>query len=298
MKKAIPILVFALVITLGISAQVTTDPVTAVPDSTVHKKTWFNNFQIRWIPEIYGERVFPFHNRAFSKLPYGMNQYMYPTKAGWGTFGDFNINAPGINNYSYRILGIYYKERVGVEFNAYGYGAAVDPQPFKDYMRSAYPNYYRNDSAELKYNRFSFTGLQVGLAYEMKWNGLIIIPKFLVGFASLRDSGNYWRLKEKGSNNFINYRVERYETSSPLNSYHLQLRVAKRIHLGKGRTSLELGLKTEYVLSAKKPLVMKITEEAYGKPATIDEVNVRTRYQSFAIGLYTTLFVKSRYVNL
>lgn len=228
-----------------------------------------------------------------------MNQYMYPTKAGWGTFAPFNINEPGINNYCYRILGIYYKERIGLEFNAYGYGAAVDPKPFKNYMQQTqYPNYYRNDSAELKYNRFSFTGLQVALAYEMKWKGLVIIPKFLVGFATIRDSGNYWRLKEKGSNAFINYRVERYESSSPLSSYHVQLKVAKRIHLGKGRTSLEVGLKTEYLLSAKKPLVMRITEEAYGKPATTNEVTVRTRYQSFAVGLYTTLFVKSKYVNL
>lgn len=119
-----------------------------------------------------------------------------------------------------------------------------------------------------------------------------------MGLASIRDSSQDWRLKEKGSNAFINYRVERYESSSPLSSYHVQLRVAKRIHLGKGRTSLELGLKTEYLLSAKKPLVMKITEEPYGKPATTQTVTVRTRYQSFAVGLYATLFVKSRYVNL
>ena len=39
-------------------------------------------------------------------------------------------------------------------------------------------------------------------------------------------------------------------------------------------------------------------EEGDGKPATTNEVTVRTRYQSFAVGLYTTLFVKSKYVNL
>jgi hypothetical protein len=134
MKKAIPVLLFALVISQAIRAQSTTDAPAASPDSTIHKKTWFDNFQIRWIPEIFGDRVFPFHNKAFSNLPGGMDQYMYPTKAGWGTFAAFNVNGAGINNYCYRILGIYYKERVGLEFNAYGYGAAVDPQPFKNYM--------------------------------------------------------------------------------------------------------------------------------------------------------------------
>jgi hypothetical protein len=284
--KPVIIILFALVTTESIYAQ--------SDSSTVAKSHWYNAFQLRLIPEVFFDRVFPFRNPTLSTIPYGMDHYMYPTKAGFAS----DFGSTYIHNYCFRIFGLYYKERIGLEFNVYKYGAQIDQQPFKDFLQTKFPNYYRSDLQSRRITTFTFGGVQVGAAYEAKWKGLIVVPKFLLGFAHLRDSGDNWRLKEKGSNQFINYHVEYFDASRHQNSYHLQLRVAKRIHLGKGRTSLEMGLKTEYVLSSKKHWVMQITEEPYGQPVKTEEVEVRTRYQSFAIGVYTALFIKSKHVNL
>jgi hypothetical protein len=256
------------------------------------KTHWYNKFQVR-LPDIYIERVFPTRNKDFSSLPYGMNQYMYPTKADIGSFGQFGK----MNNYSFRILGLYYKERIGLELCASGYGARIEEQPFKDYLQTKFSNYYASDSQIAETNRFSFTGFKIGLAYEMNWKGLLIIPKFFVGFEKLQDSGNTWRFKEKGSNQFTNYMIKYHENRGPQNSYRIELRLAKRIHLGKGRTFFEAGLKTEYLISGKKQLQLQIVEEAYGKPATKQNLVVSTRYQSFATGVYVNLFFKSKHLK-
>jgi hypothetical protein len=259
---------------------------------TGRKTHWYNNFQLR-IPEFYIERVFPIRNKDFSSLPYGMNHYMYPTMAEIGSFGQLNK----LNNYSFRILGLYYKERIGLEFCASGYGARIAEQPFKDYLQTKFSNYYASDSQIAEINRFSFTGFKIGLAYEMHWKGLLIIPKLFVGFEKLQDSGNTWRFKEKGSNQFTNYTIRYQENNWPQNSYRVELRLAKRIHLGKGRTYFEVGLKTEYLVSGKKQLQLQIIEEAYGKPATKQNLAVSTRYQSFATGVYVNLFFKSKHLR-
>lgn len=257
------------------------------------KTHWYNKFQFR-IPEFYIERVFPTRNKDLLSSPYGIGEYMYPTKTEIGSFGQFNR----LSNFSFRMVALYYKERIGLEFCASGYGACIAEQPFKDYLQTKFSNYYTIDSQNIQNNTFSFTGFKIGLAYETKWKGLLIFPKFFVGFEKLQDSGNTWRFKEKGSNQFTNYTIKYHDNSGPQKSYRMELRVAKRIHLGKGRTFLEVGLKAEYLVSNKKKLQFHIVEEPYGKPATFQNLTINTRYHSFGAGVYTALFLKSKHVNL
>jgi hypothetical protein len=153
-------------------------------------------------------------------------------------------------------------------------------------------NYYRSGSQQ-------FSGLQYGLAYKHHWKGLVIEPKFILGFEKLQSGlGNTWLFKEMGSNQFTEYEVNYWDSSRNNRSYHFQLRLAKRFKTS-GKENpvwLEFGLKTEYLFAAQRQLFLQVTEKPYGKPTITDSYLLPMRYRSFAVGLFFTVYLKGGHI--
>ncbi len=264
-------------------------PQAASDSPTLQKAAWYDNFRFRF-PEFIYDRVFPFRIPSFSTLPYGMNQYMYPTKPEAGFF------APFTNNFSFRWLGLFYKDRIGLEVYSGGYGASVDMRGFNNYLQAKFPNHYSSDTLNMESNSYTFTGPQYGIAYKLHWKGLVLESKFILGFETMQSNGGAWIFKEMGSNQFTEYQVTERDSTRHQSSYHFQLRMAKRFRLGAHPTWYEIGLKTEYIESSPNVLLLHISEKPYGQPETDEDLQLRTRFRSFTVGLFFTVYLKNSHI--
>lgn len=137
---------------------------------------WYEALRFR-APELIVDRYFPFKNRAFAGLPNPMDLYMYPVTGEYGNNGFTNYH-------SFRLIGLFYKDRIGVELYTGGFGARVKEQAFNDYLAAKFPNGYNNMSNYHRHD-YVFSGWQYGLAYKHHWKGLILEPKFILGFEKM-----------------------------------------------------------------------------------------------------------------
>jgi hypothetical protein len=264
---------------------------TAAPDSTVHKTYWYHAIRLRF-PEFILDYVHPYRERSFAGLPNGLDKFMYPTHNEGGYFAPFG------DNYRFRWIGLFYKDRIGLEMYTGGYGANVDINPYEEYLKAKFSGYYKKDYYYSS-GRQQFAGIQYGLAYKHHWKGLVIEPKFILGFEKLRsDNASTWFFKEMGSNQFTEYEVKYWDSSHNNRSYHFQLRLAKRFKTsGKEYPVwLEFGLKTEYIMAARKELYLQVTERPYGKPEIVEGVPVPMRYRSIAFGMFFTVYLKNGHI--
>lgn len=265
--------------------------VEAVLDTSVQKTYWYHNWRLR-LPEFIFDRVFVIKDRSLLTFPDAMGQYMYPVNGG------FQYMVPSTNNWSLRLIGLFYKDRIGLELYTGGYGGKIDDQAF---LQAKFPNYY-GSTAENSYNaygsenRYYYWGWQYGLAYKQHYKGFVLEPKFILGFEKLRSAVNIWTLKEKGSNQFMGYEVDT-DDSRKRPSYRLQMGLAKRLRVKNPEPWwFEIGLRTQYTMSAKRNINMHITETPYGKPQTVQDVVLPIRFRSFAVGLFFTVYLKNAHL--
>ena len=264
--------------------------VQAVLDTPVQKTHWYHNIRLR-IPEFILDYVHPYRESSFAGLPNGLDKFMYPFHDGAGFFAPFS------SNYRFRLIGLFYKDRIGLEMYTGGYGADVDIKPFEDYLQARFPNHY-NINNYYRSGRRQFSGLQYGLAYKHHWKGLVIEPKFILGFERFQGDESKWVFKEMGSNQFTEYEINYWDSTRNNRSYHFQLRLAKRFKTwGKEYPVwLEFGLKTEYLFTAQRQLYIQATEKSYGKPAIVDGYLLPMRYRSFAFGMFFTVYLKGGHI--
>jgi hypothetical protein len=265
--------------------------VQAVPDTTVQKTHWYHAIRLRF-PEFIFDRVFVIKDHSLVNFPDAMGLYMYPVKGG------FQYIVPATNNWNFRLIGLFYKDRIGLELYTGGYGGKTDYQPF---LQAKFPNYYgsKEDNVNNPYdseNRYYYWGWQYGLAYKHHWKGFVLEPKFILGLEKLRSATNSWIMKEKGSNQFTEYEVFT-EDSRKRASYRLQMRLAKRFYIkSENPWWVELGVKTEYAMAAKSNINMHVVETPYGKPPIEQDVVVPIHYRSFAVGLFFTVYLKNAHI--
>ena len=267
--------------------------VQAVLDTTGQKTHWYHAIRLRF-PEFILDYVHPFRERSFAGLPNGLDKFFYPVHDGAGFF------APFTSNYSFRLIGLFYKDRIGLEMYAGGYGAKASINSYEEYLQAKFPGYYNtNDYYYYRSSSLQFSGLQYGLAYKHHWKGLVIEPKFILGFEKWQSSWyNKWLFKEMGSNQFTEYEVNYWDSSRNNRSYHFQLRLAKRFKTS-GKENpvwLEFGLKTEYVMAPRRELYIQVTEKPYGKPTITDGALVPVRYRNFTVGMFFTVYLKNGHI--
>jgi hypothetical protein len=283
--KPVLILLIALISVQELDAQTGANDQSGLQDSLTSKK-WYHVIRFR-LPEFIFDYVLPFRERSFAALPNGMDKYMYPTKKEVGFF------APFTNNYSFRLIGLFYKDRIGLEFYTGGFGAKVDGQPFERFLQAKFPDHYKNGFLNQDY---TFSGWQYGLAYKHHWKGLVVEPKFILGFEKMQSTHNKWIFKEIGSNQFTEYEANYWDSSRNNRSYHLQLRLAKRFYTGGLVPWLEFGLKTEYIMAAKRQLYLQVIESSYGKPRIEEGMTLPMRYRSFTIGFFFTVYLEKGHI--
>ena len=259
---------------------------TKTADSTHHKrfeklKPFLTKFSIG-LPDIHFEYCVPFKKTGNENLPYGMDKYFGVPKSETG------FDFPFGNNFNFRIIAIYYKDKLGVEFYYGGFGGIVPMNDFAQYLEKKYPNHYISDDYSImnKGKDYDFKGVQFGITYKIHLKSFIIEPKFKIGFET-QYAYNYepYVFKEIGTNNFTEYQIEeRVTTRKPEHSYHAQLNVGKRITLfkrAKRPFTFEAGIKGEYIY-APYSLNVKVNEHTYGMPIVSNQFDITNAYKMYS----------------
>lgn len=250
------------------------------------RHTIFRNFSIG-LPVLYSGYGLSAQSNKTGNLPGGMNFYLKEVRS------TSEALLPVTPNYSFRVLALYFKDKIGLELSYAGYGAYTRRDAYNGYLADRYAGYYMNEHNG-KEGVYSFNGWRYGLMYKFHYRGLIIEPKLMVGFEKGPASGHtdQWYFKEMGSNQFTDLEIK---TTYPerKSSYHAQLNIAKQYGLKYGKVRGETGLYTAY-LYAPYRFSISIKEAPYGHPETVTKVDFEDVFRQFRFGLYTIFYLRNR----
>ena len=226
-------------------------------DNDSVKRPFIKNFNLSTAWFEYGY-YFPIHEKNLLKLPYGMSHYFYDMK-GTTASGFFS-------------LGLYYKEKLGVEVLYRQYDANADAEDFTNYISELYPGYYVPPLITTYY--FSLNDIQYRLCYRIPLKRFTLEPKFQLGINDYKSYGSSFTLKEKGSNQYISYNITNVNLNKNNFSYHFILNASKRFNPFKSRLKIETALKLEYMMVPTN-YQYTIEQISYGKPPVYNVLNVK-----------------------
>lgn len=248
----------------------------AAKDST--KQSFFRQLNISTIWFELGTSI-PFKEKKINSLPCGMDKYLNKLKGGDMSAGFFS-------------LGLYYKDKIGVEFVLFRNSNYVAyPTEFNNYLSVKYPNNYIKN---IWGHSYSIRGKAYRICYKYHLKYFQIEPKIQLGFNNYINSDESAIFKEKGSNEFIEYSIKKESLKKTTIDYHLIIDVSKRVHFKSlGRTNVEFGVKTE-VMMVPTSYRYTITETPYGMPEIKNEVIVKQNNPAWGIEAVVRLFFKKQ----
>ncbi len=259
-----------------------------VPADSVSKpkSRFFNNFTIG-LPMSGINYCNPLKEKALGNLPESYKWYMCNAK---NTVGAIPLL---YTNYSIRFFGLFYKDKIGMEFYWNGFGANIDNDHFSKYLEARYPGYYISANQEevnkiADYKR-AFSGPEIVAGYLCHIHTFIISPKLGLGFESQKINMDHslTMLKDVNSNQFIEYSIDQSLVKKSFqHSYHAQLSISRRF--GKGVFKPEAGIKLEYIY-APYDMQVRITEQPFSQPATITEFQFHSAFQMIKMGIFANL---------
>lgn len=238
------------------------------------KKSFIKNFNISTVWFEYGA-VIPIHESHLRDLPNGLNHYL------------FNTN--GEMAYGFFSLGLYYKERFGVEVLFRHSGFYVEGNDYRNYIAELHPDYYV--PAVISTDYYSFEKLQYRICYRFYFKHFFLEPKFQLGINDYTDYDDVFSIKEKGSNQFISYRITKQNLRKNNFSYHFILNTSKRFDPFESIFKVEAGVKFEFMM-VPTSYNYTIEEKPYGKPAIINQVHVKQLHPALGIEAFVYFFFK------
>src|SRR5215217_8619437 len=196
----------------------------SIQDTTRKRsRSTFRNFSIGF-PVWYSGYCLSSQGNKAGTLPSGMNYYLKDVKSTSESF------FPITHNYNFRLLALYFKDKIGIEVFYSGYGGPVERDGFDTYLANRYAGYYIQSILFSGKNEiYSFNGWRFGLTYKFHYHHFIVQPELMIGFEK-GTSGvqtDYWQLKEIGSNQFTDLRINTFYPERK-NSYHAQLNIARQ----------------------------------------------------------------------
>jgi hypothetical protein len=232
-------------------------------DST--KKSFIKNFNISTVWFEVGH-FFPIHEKHLLDLPYGMDKYLYNTK--------------GETSYGFLSLGLYYKEKYGIEVLYRHVGFNVEGDDYRNYIVEQHPDYYVPKTLPIGF--YSFDKFEYRICYRHYFKHFFLEPKFQFGINDYTNYDDAFSIKEKGSNQFIQYTITKENLRKNNFSYHFILNVSKRFNPFKNVLKIETALKLEFMM-APTYYSYTIEEKPYGQPAVINNLNVKQLHPAIGI---------------
>ena len=266
----------------GCNAQTITDTSRAIQHRSVGRMLR-DDVRFR-LPPLEMTYSIPVKNKSFLGLPYGLDKFMYNIQPGPCSILTY------ANDFRLRLAALYYKDRVGVEWYFGGFGGGVNVDDFNNYLNARFPGYTLGPINYLPPS-LSFFGQRFGLAYKMHLKKYVIEPKAQYGFETLSLAPYNYRLKENGSNQFIEYQVSQQQTDKNGHSYHAELNLARRFFIKPGPHFIEAGVRGEYLYSPYA-LRFTMTQQPYGAPATINTLDWKGNFSAWEFGLYAAYFIR------
>jgi len=214
--------------------------------------------------------VFPFRDESLlDDLPYGMSEFNYYTRQG-GTFNMFGLS-------------VYFKKKIGLEYLFFAnYNVNLDESHYAQYIESQFPNHYVTTSSIG--GGYNLSSKAIRLCYQKHFRHFFIEPKLQLGINSVTVQGEFLRMKEKGSNHYIDYSVTHKNNNKSSNSYHALMCAGKRFNIPESHVAFELNLMTGFYI-APTDVTYTIETDPYGMPATTNEVTIKSTKSGFHLGL-------------
>lgn len=220
-------------------------------------------------------RSIPLQQKKISTLDNGLDLYMKDIQ------GEMFFGSLG--------LSITYKNKFGIEGLICYYSAGSQDNEFNSYLAEKYPNHYIP-----KGFRYSYSIGNVGLRlfYRKNFKHFFIEPKFQICFNGFENNYSSFRMKEMGSNQYIQYSIE-HEILGLKNSYHLMFIVAKSFTLHDLGVKFMVGLSGELMICPIRETVT-ITEQPYGMPAISNQQTFSLYYPTFTPALSLRAYFMNR----
>ena len=251
-----------------------------------HRSGWqvfLDNFRLRF-PTIEVNYAIPVKNKSLLGLPYGMDKFMYHTKPAIASWSLSN------ESYSFRLLALYYKDRVGVEWYTDAFGGSLNLDDYNAWLVQQFPGYTIRTFPYFG-SSLLFSGQRVGIAYKMHLKSFIIEPKAQWGFEALSLAPENYLFRQNGSNQFTEYQVARRQTNNNAYSYRGQIFFAKRFFSKKSTRIYEAGIKGEYIY-APYALQFTLTQKPYGMPVQVHQFDWKGSFTEWGFGVYGAFYLR------
>ena len=239
------------------------------------KNHFFDDLSISFI-WFEAEALYPIKESHLKSLPSGMSQLLYNSKGGFSAdfFG----------------LSFYYKNRYGIELMLLDYSEiGSDESSFVNYLTDKYPNNYVDDNY---WGAGYVSGglLAYRLCYRHPLKYFQITGKLQLGINNIEVYNELKTFKEKGTNQFIEYSIEKENLKRTTIDYHFIVDLSKQFNIG---IPIELGLKSEFTLIPSL-YEYTISETPYGKASLINTMTLKQNHPSWGIGIVVRLMIKTR----
>lgn len=248
-------------------------------DSFAQSTAKTRDFSVTLSPVELGGLI-PFKNGAENSLPGPIHAFIHKKK-------------PNVHTNVLR-LGLLYKSKYGIEaFYNFSMGLEYRDSGIENYLTQSYPAYEKPKTSPASYPNYSasWKGWQAAVFYRIRLKQhLYLEPKFQVGFETYRQGDAAYYLKEKGSNQFIEYFINVESPKKLTPSFHYILNTSWLLNPNSQNIKFELGLKAEYLMMNVN-LDYTITQSPYGMPDQIEQHHV---WQPVS-GLILALYMKMRY---
>lgn len=224
-------------------------------DSSDFAKNHKINFCFTWFEA--GASI-PLKEKKLQDLPYGMNHYLYNPKTNLAVcfFG----------------IGLYYKNHLGITVIYSMQDYSVPDGNYKNYISSQFPNYYLPFGVQA--HTYSLNNINYRLSYRFHKNRFTFEPQFQLGVNDYRDFDTHFVLKEKGSNNFIEYDIKKENQKKNIFSYQVALVTRYRFTKPQWKWNVEPGIRLAFMI-VPTDYNYTISYNSYNMPATVNEVNIK-----------------------
>lgn len=205
-----------------------------------------------------------FKEKRLSTMSYGMDKYLNNRKPG-GSGSFFGLE-------------LWYKNKIGIEVLFTGYSFNCDDTKFNNFIAEKYSNYY------VRYvivNNFSSYGVGYRINYKRQFKQFQLTTKFQIGNSDYRTIDNHTNFKEKGSNQFLEYTIEKKNLMKNTMAYHFILDFSRKINF---EIPFEIGIKTE-LMATPTLFQYTITEKSYGGNPTVNQFNVKQNFAGWSVGI-------------
>lgn len=241
-------------------------------DSSDIAKNHKINFCFTWFETGIG---IPLKEKKLKDLPYGMNHYLYTPKNTMiaGFFG----------------LGLYYKNHWGITV-IYSYqDYSVPDAAYTNYISNLFPNYYLPYGVQG--HTYSISNIDYRLSYRFHKKRFTFEPQFQLGINDYNDFDTQFVLKEKGSNNFIEYSIKKENQKKHILSYQAALVTRYRFTKPQWKWNIEPGIRVAFMLTPTDHNYT-ISYNSYNSPATVNKVNIKQLNPNINITVVMGVFRK------